>query len=821
MTYTPIEIASMMNVKFKQHSHNKLSTLIIDSRLVFNPSESLFFAIKGNRHDGHLFIDELYNKGVRNFVVSDDYQISDNHDDANFYKVENVLYALQKLTSEHRRKFNVPVLAITGSNGKTIVKEWLSQVIGDKENLTRSPRSYNSQVGVPLSVWQMNEQTTMAVFEAGISQTKEMKRLADIIQPTYGIFTNIGSAHQENFCSKYSKIIEKLRLFKDAKEIFYCKDQKTVDTIIKKFFSDKKLINWGYNENADLRITNIEHSDNTIITTIWKGLEYKWLLPFEDTASIENALHALLFLLYRGYDADYLNKKLKLLQPVSMRMEQKEGIGGSLIINDTYSSDFTSLELALAFLDRQALKKGMKKTLILSDMFQSGMRDEYLYKKVADLLRKRNVYRIIGVGEYLTYYEKYFFKINTHFFKSTDDFLSELHKFSFANEAVLIKGARNFEFERIVSQLETKQHNTVLEINLNALVNNLNVFRSRLNPETKVLAMVKAFGYGSGSYEIGGSLQHHKVDYLGVAFADEGMDLRKAGISLPILVMNPEESGFALMLKYNLEPEIYGFYILQLFNKAIEQEALSDIIIHLKIDTGMNRLGFRDEEIDKLINDLKKMPRLKVKSVFSHLAGSDSPEHDDFTRLQITRFENACKRLEEELGYRFLRHILNSAGIERFPEAHFDMVRLGIGLYGISANNDTRIENTISLKTSISQIKVVQPCESVGYGRSQRMENGGTIAVIPVGYADGLSRRLSCGKGKVMIHGQLAPTVGNICMDMCMIDISNLANVKEGDEVIIFGDDYPVSEIAKQSDTIPYEVLAGIGRRVKRVYFME
>ena len=819
--YTPTEIASMMGAEFEQRSSNKLSTLIIDSRLVFNPLESIFFALKGSRHDGHFFIDEMYNKGIRNFVVNNYYQISENHNDANFYKVEYVLDALQKLTSAHRKKFKVPVLAITGSNGKTIVKEWLSQIIGDKEFLTKSPRSYNSQVGAPLSVWQMNEKTTMAIFEAGISQKKEMTRLANIIQPDYGIFTNLGTAHDNNFISIYAKLNEKLLLFKNSKTIFYNKDQITVDKTIRGKFPDKELITWGQDENVDLRITNIEYNDFTTITTIWKEQEYKWLLPFEDTASIENALHALLFLLYMGYNVDYLSDKLKQLQPVSMRMEQKEGIGGSLIINDTYSSDLTSLELALDFLDRQGLKKGMKKTLILSDMFQSGIEDKILYRKVADLLRKRGVYRVFGIGKNISDSENYFYKINSLFFDSTDEFLSVLHQFSFANEAVLIKGARKFEFERIVSQLETKQHNTVLEINLNALVNNLNVFRSRLSTDTKVLAMVKAFGYGSGSYEIAGSLQHHKVDYLGVAFADEGMDLRKAGVFLPVIVMNPEESSFSLMLEYGLEPEIYGFRILNLFNKAAEQEGFSDILIHLKIDTGMNRLGFQTEEIDLLIADLKKMPKLKVKSVFSHLAGSDSPEHDDFTRLQITRFEEVCKKLEEGLGYKFLRHILNSAGIERFPEAHFDMVRLGIGLYGISANSDTKIENVISLKTSISQIKSVRPNESVGYGRSQYMKKGGTIAVIPVGYADGLSRRLSCGAGKVLIHGKLVPTVGNICMDMCMIDVSSLENVKEGDKVIIFGDEYPVSKIAKQSDTIPYEVLAGIGRRVKRVYFME
>ena len=820
MSYNPKEIASLLNVQFEQHFDGKVSMLMIDSRLIFNPLETLFFALKGNRHDGHLFIEELYNKGVRNFVVSDKYHVSYNCREANYYKVPDVLDALQRLSANHRKKFDIPIIAITGSNGKTIVKEWLSQIIGENETLTRSPRSYNSQIGVPLSVWQLNERTTMAVFEAGISKSGEMKRLAEIISPQFGIFTNLGTAHQQNFVSQDEKLDEKLLLFKDAKTIFYCKDHKLVDEKITQKHPDKELITWGKCKNANLQITSTQCNDETIIETIWKNQKYNWLLPFEDTASIENALQVLLFLLYSGYSIDYLHNKLKELQPVGMRMEQKEGIGGSLIINDTYSSDFTSLELALDFLSRQGLKKGMKKTLIISDMFQSGMSDFELYSKVANLITSRDIDRIICIGSVISSFADVF-RNNSFFFSTTEEFLTILHKFSFSKEAVLIKGARAFEFERIVSQLETKQHNTILEINLNALVNNLNVFRSRLDAGVKTLVMVKAFGYGSGSHEIAGVLQHHKVDYLGVAYADEGVELRKAGISLPILVMNPEESSFGLMLKYGLEPEIFCFRILHSFNKIVKSEGVSNIAIHLKIETGMNRLGFCNKEIDRLLDDLNRMERLEIKSVFSHLAGSEITEHDDFTHRQIEHFKSVCKKIEEKIGYKFIRHILNSAGTERFPEAHFEMVRLGIGLYGISSENNSRIENCVSLKTRISQIKFVSSGESIGYGRSQYFENDGSIAVLPIGYADGLSRRLSCGVGKVMINGQLVPIVGNICMDMCMIDISSLENVKEGDEVIIFGDDYPVIEIAKQSGTIPYEVLTGIGRRVKRIYFME
>jgi alanine racemase len=811
----------MMDARLCGNSPQGISLLIIDSRMVFNPHESLFFALKGSSHNGHSFIAELYNSGVRNFVVSDTYIISENHTDANFYHVSNVLRALQGLAAAHRRRFSLPVLAITGSNGKTIVKEWLSQMIADTQRLVRSPRSYNSQAGVPLSVWQLNADASLAIFEAGISQTGEMEHLETIIRPTFGLFTNLGTAHQQHFASQEHKLREKLLLFKDAETIFYCKDHHLEDTMIRQMYANRKLITWGQSSDADLRITAIQHRNQTAITTMWNGSQYVWLLPFEDAASIEDALHALLFLLYRGYDAEYLSNRLTMLQPVGMRMEQKQGVGGALLINDSYNSDFTSLELALDFLNQQGRQKGMKRTLILSDILQSGIPDAELYPKVGALIKTNGINRLIGVGKVITSFADAFSGSNAQFFGNTDQLLAALPHLSFTREAVLIKGARTFEFERIVSLLETTRHSTVLEINLNALINNLNAFRSRFNTDTKMLAMVKAFGYGSGSHEIAGALQHHKVDYLGVAFADEGIDLRRAGIALPIIVMNPEESSFALMPQYNLEPEIYSFHTLHTFHNAMEREGASNILIHLKIDTGMNRLGFRDDdEIDHLAAELRQMQRLRVKSVFSHLAASDAPHHDSFTHQQIARFSQACERLSKAIGYTFWRHILNSAGIERFPEAHFDMVRLGIGLYGIGTAG-IQLENVATLKTCVSQIKDVRPNESVGYGRTQRLTAGGAVAIIPIGYADGLNRRLSCDVGKALIHGRLAPIVGNICMDMCMIDISDIHNVKEGDEVIIFGDDYPVTNLAQQLDTIPYEILTGIGRRVKRVYFKE
>ncbi len=794
--------------------------IVIDSRLVFEPAGSVFFALRGSRHDGHQFINDLVKKGVRNFVVNNRYQIPNEFKGANFFVVNNVLESLQKLATRHRESFNIPVVAITGSNGKTIVKEWLSQLIGNDENLVRSPRSYNSQVGVPLSVWQMNNQSTMAIFEAGISRKGEMQNLADIIKPDFGLFTNIGTAHQQSFSSELEKLDEKLLLFKDVKVVFYCRDHETVHARINENLKTVEKITWGRHPDSDLRISNININDSTKVKLAWKGEEFEWEIPFSEKVSLDNSILASLFLLKYGYSQAELKKRLMKLHAVAMRMEQKEGINGTLLINDSYNSDFTSLEIALDFLDQQGRKKGMKRTIILSDMFQTGLPDEVLYPQVASLVKARNIDRLIGVGPVISSFA-HLFGIDDRFFINTGELLLSINQFLFKHEAILIKGSRTFEFERLTDWLELKQHSTVMEVNLNALVNNLNVLRSGLKPETKVLAMVKAFSYGSGSFEIAGVLQHQNVDYLGVAFADEGMELRKAGITLPIMVMNPEEKSFGQMLRYGLEPEIYSLRILNAFNKAVEQEGLDNILVHLEIDTGMFRLGFFDFEIEKLVEILKKMPRLKVQSVFSHLVGSDETEHDQFTQTQIDRFKKACLKLNEGLKYNFWRHILNSAGVERYPGAQFEMVRIGIGLYGISSIKENNLENVITLKTYISQLKKVKAGETIGYSRADKIEKDGVVAVIPVGYADGLNRNLSRGRGSVMVRNSLVPIVGNICMDMCMINVSDLETVEEGDEVIIFGDNYPVIEMARKLGTIPYEILTGISRRVKRIYFKE
>jgi Alr-MurF fusion protein len=819
MSYTLKEIASMSGGDLVGNDIGTVVRLVFDSRLVFETEGVLFIALRGGFNDGHKFIPELYTKGVRSFMVNHNFQLPGDMHDAAFVIVDDTLEGLQSLAAAHRARFKVPVLAITGSNGKTIVKEWLGQVLGDDENLARSPRSYNSQIGVPLSVWQMSAKTTLGLFEAGISQPGEMGALREIIQPNLGLITNIGTAHQENFHSLNEKLLEKLQLFKDVDVVFYNSEQEDVHRMMTELYSEKTKLTWGKTDKAELQLISTKVSDVTRMRLKWKDKLFDVSIPFADAISVENVLPVVLFMLYKNYSMEEVASRLLQLQPVAMRMEQKEGINGSLIINDSYNSDFTSLETALDFLEQQGRRKGSKKTLILSDMFQTGLDDSVLYPRVAALIRARNIDRLIGVGADISRYSGCFRQDDT-FFHSTEALLLALSELSFRNEAVLVKGARSFTFERIVEMLELKQHSTVLEINLDALVNNLNVFREQLNPATKVLVMVKAFGYGSGSHEIAGALQRQKADYLGVAFADEGVELRQAGITLPIMVMNPELKSFHQILRYNMEPEIYSFRVLGAFSRAVLDNDTNHAFIHIKIDTGMFRLGFLKEELPQLLDALMKMPHLKVRSVFSHLVGSDEEGHDVFTNSQIASFTQMCQELEDGLGYSFMRHVLNSAGVERFPQAQFDMVRLGIGMYGVSAVNNPKLLNVTTLKTYISQVKSVPEEATIGYGRNGKVVAGGRVAVIPIGYADGLNRHLSNRRYAVLVNDSFAPIVGNICMDMCMIDVTGI-QVQEGDEVIVFGDNHSFLQMAQTLNTIPYEILTGISRRVKRVYFRE
>ncbi len=819
MIYTTSQISDIIQAQYVGKHDCEINNLLIDSRNIISSPNTLFFAIKGNRHDGHEFIDELYNRGIQNFVVE---FLPKNHfsfPKANFLIVKNTLRALQKLAAFHRKEFRYPVIGITGSNGKTIVKEWIYYILQGKKQIIRNPKSYNSQVGVPLSVWLMDGIYDLAVFEAGISLPGEMEKLEKIIQPNIGLITNIGEPHQENFKDYKEKATEKLKLFFNSDILVYSKDQDLIDKLVRKdeILSKKKHFTWSENEVADLVVKTNQKGNTTEIKFQLKQYNDTLTIPFTDKASVEDAVHVLSLLCALEVNPIEFKSRFENLPPVAMRMELKKGTNNCSIINDSYNSDLKSLEIALNYLSQQ--NQHRKKTLILSDILQSGKNDKELYIEVASLLEKFKVDRLIGIGKSIVA-QKNQFKLNQTFYNTTDDFLSEFSKENFQEEAILLKGSRSFQFERISSALEEKTHRTVLEINLNSLVHNLNYFRSKLKPETKIMVMVKALSYGSGTFEIANILQYQRVDYLGVAFADEGVALREAGIKTPIIVMNPEQNSFGLMLKYQLEPEIYNFRILEQFINELEKVNLKAYSVHLKLDTGMNRLGFLKSEILRLIQVLKETKTVKVATIFSHLAGSDDPIHDNYTKRQISLFDELSTEITNKFNYPITRHISNSAGIERFSEAQFEMVRLGIGLYGISATNQEQLSVVSTLKSTVIQVKQVTKDDTIGYNRKGKAHSDMTIAIIPVGYADGLDRKLGNGKGKLYINGFPVPIVGNICMDMCMVDITG-CNIHEGDEVIVFGKEQSVTDLANILETIPYEIFTSVSSRVKRVYFQE
>jgi len=736
---------------------------------------------------------------------------------ANFILVKNTLKALQELAAYHRNQYAYPVVGITGSNGKTIVKEWLFQVLNEKKRIIRNPKSYNSQVGVPLSVMLMERNYDLAVFETGISQKGEMEKLEKIIAPDIGIFTNIGDAHQENFKDIEEKINEKIKLFCNTKLLIYCKDHHLIDEAVQREIKKNKktVFTWSFSQKADLRIKKLkkEKGQTQILFRYNRHLsEIK--IPFTDAASIENALHVLAFLLSQDLYDDTTAQTFTELSPVAMRLEIVPGINNCTLINDTYNSDLNSIQIALDVLNRQ--NQHQHKSLIISDVLQSGQEEKDLYRKLAGMINKAPLHRVVLVGDKLFRYRD-FFKGNVRHFTGTEELLQSNLLKTFNNEAVLLKAARKFRFDRINELLQQKNHRTVLEINMENILHNLNYYRSLLKKSTKIMVMVKAFSYGSGSFEIASWLQHQKVDYLGVAYVDEGIELRKSGINLPIMVMNPNFESFRQLIEYKLEPEIYSFSALNEFNKTAQKYTVNPYPVHIKIDTGMRRLGFDVTETTLLIENLKISKFVKVQSVFSHLVASDEPQQDDFTKKQITDFKNTARKISKAINYSFDRHILNSSGIERFRNAQFEMVRLGIGLYGISPNNQDKLKNVSTLKTHISQIKEVKAGETVGYSRKGKIKKDTRVAILPIGYADGLNRKLSNGKGKVLINGKLAPFIGNICMDMSMINLKNIL-AKEGDEVIIFNEQLTVSQLAKLIGTIPYEVFTSISGRVKRVY---
>ncbi|MBL7848748.1 MAG: bifunctional UDP-N-acetylmuramoyl-tripeptide:D-alanyl-D-alanine ligase/alanine racemase [Cyclobacteriaceae bacterium] len=785
----------------------KIETLVTDSRKPVISEASVFFAIRGERHDGHRYLMELYRMGLRQFVVESAVNVSA-MPEANVVEVDSTLTALQQLAIHHRSQFTIPVVGITGSNGKTTIKEWLFQVLSPDIRVIKNPGSYNSQIGVPLSVWGMNESHNLAIFEAGISTTGEMEKLKAIIQPTIGIFTNLGTAHSEGFYSIQEKGNEKARLFKDCKLTLYCNDHPLVEESLRRI--DIPTLSWGFNEKADIRVERLEPTRFRITLT---DQSFELILPFQDPSMQENAFHVVAFMIYQGYPPVVIQERISHLRAVPMRLELKQGVHRSLLIDDSYNNDLAGLKISLDFLYSQ---QKSRKVLILSDLLQSGLEEDQLIKRIDSLL-KSDLTSFIGVGPVLSKYHDTF--PHGQFFPSTDAFLNQLDLAQFADSAVLIKGARPFQFERVVRRLQRKAHGTVMEINLTAMVHNLNYFKSRLKPETKIMAMVKAFAYGSGSEEVANLLQFHRVDYLGVAFADEGVELRKNNITLPIMVMNPSEESFDVMLQHHLEPEVYS---LRLFHALLEFLSGRPCSIHLKIDTGMRRLGFVPEDLEEVESLLKQNRHIRVASIFSHLSGADESTHDAFSDNQAKEFIAIADRLEKVLGYRPLRHLLNSPGILRFPQYQFDMVRLGIGLYGIDPTEQgtASLQPVVTLKTIISQIKHAKPGDTIGYGRRGKVSSASTIATLAIGYADGFSRRFSNGNGNVLIHGKLAPVKGNVCMDMTMVDITGIP-AKEGDEAIIFGPGLPLQQVAQWIETIPYEILTSTSDRVKRVFFAE
>lgn len=824
MTYSITQIAGVLKIKKINNPDYKISHLLTDSREVFNPEQTLFFALKTSNNDGHKFVDELYYLGVRNFVVQDFRTEWKDLKDANFLQTTDSLLALQKIATFHREHFHIPIIGITGSNGKTIVKEWIYQLLDADKNITRSPRSYNSQIGVPLSVWQLNEDSEIGLFEAGISMPNEMIRLQKIIQPTIGVFTNIGDAHQENFKSMKQKCLEKLELFINC-DVIICEDgNELLDECMESACLSQKRFTWSYNKrsSSQLIIENVVKTDLvSIITYSFLELPFTIELPFTDDASIENVTGAIAVALYlTSSSLETIAERVKLLEPVAMRLDVRRGKNNNIIVNDTYNSDINSLKIALSFLGQQSTEDSPKKTLILSDILQSGYSDEALYRAVLDLAHSANVGQIIGVGKHISEQEKVFAKIPHLFFDTTQEFIDSGIWNEFREETILLKGSRNFGFERITELIEQKTHETVLDINLDAIVHNYKFFRSKLKPETKIICMVKANAYGTGAEEIAKTLQYHKCDYLAVAIAEEGTTLRKAGIKVPIIVLNPETGGFNELFESYLEPEVYNFRMLDAFIREAQRRGVSDFPIHIKLDTGMHRLGFTEEDLPRLIERINSQGSLRIISVFSHLAASESWAFDDFTSEQIDLFKRLSSILQEGLEYPVWKHILNSGGIERFPNEQMDMVRLGISLYGVSASGQADLQNVFTLRTTILQIKNVKAGETVGYGRKGFLDHDAAIATIRIGYADGLSRQFGNGVGTVLVNGKKVPIIGNVCMDLTMIDVTGL-DVKEGDSVILFGDNLSVIDVAKKINTIPYEILTSVSPRVKRIYFRE
>ena len=842
MKYSIEKVTTLIGARRYGNGEGQIRWLLTDSRSLCFPEETLFFALSSARNDGHRYIADLYRRGVRNFVAEakgiQEYIPGGmgTMADANFLVVPSPLAALQRLAERHRDEFDIPIVGITGSNGKTMVKEWLYQLLLPSQKIVRSPRSYNSQIGVPLSVWLLNEQTEVGIFEAGISKPGEMFALRDIIQPTIGVLTSLGTAHQENFRSMEEKCMEKLELMHDTQAVVYCSDNDTVSRCIRRMQYKGEKIAWSRcDANVALFVKSQEYKTlrSTLVTYVWQGEENTYTIPFIDEASIENSITCAAVALRLGLTPAQLYDRMPKLEPVAMRLEVKEGQHGCILINDSYNSDVNSLDIALDFMNRRQQghgdrshdsglgQKPVPMTLILSDMFQTGTSPEVLYSQVSDLCVKRGIEKFIGIGPELTSQADKIKISDKQFFADVPHFLSSDAFGRLRNELILLKGARPFGFDRITEQLEQKVHETILEVNLNAVVENLIYYRSFLKPETKMVCMIKADGYGAGAVEIAKTLQDHRVDYLAVAVADEGVTLRKAGITANIMIMNPEMTAFKTMFDYDLEPEVYSFRLMDALIKAARKEGITGWPVHIKLDTGMHRLGFDPvHDIDEVIDRLRHQNAIIPRSVFSHFVGSDSDGFDDFSARQFALFDEGSRKLQSAFSHHILRHMDNSAGIEHFPERQMDMCRLGLGLYGVDPRDNRMLSTVSTLKTTILQLRHVPAGETVGYSRKGKIDRDSVIGAIPIGYADGLNRHLGNRHGYCLVNGQKAEYVGNICMDVAMIDVTDIP-CQEGDHVEIFGEHLPVTVLSDILETIPYEMLTGVSNRVKRVYFQD
>ena len=822
MIYTIEKIATLIGAHRYGNGDHNIGWLLTDSRSLCFPEATLFFALSSERNDGHRYIADLYKRGVRCFVVAHlPHNRTTMFPQAVFLKVDKPLRALQRLAERHRERFDIPVVGITGSNGKTVVKEWLFRLLAPSLIVTRSPRSYNSQIGVPLSVWLLHDRSQVGIFEAGISRPGEMERLHDIIQPTVGILTNIGPAHQENFSSMEEKCREKLKLFRDAKAVVYDADDKVVAGVIATCSYDCDFISCSrHDRTATLFVKHVDRADSTTtITYVYGGSEVAYTIPFVDNASVSNSIVCAAAARHLGLSAEELQQRMAKLEPVAMRLEVKQGRRGCTLINDSYNSDINSLAIALDFMQRRAATD--TRTLVLSDILQSGLPPEELYDEVSHMAVKRGVNKFVGIGPQLTANADCIDIGDKHFFSDAQAFAASPVFTQLHDEVILLKGARDFAFDRLAALLEQRVHETILEVDLTALVNNLNHYRAMLKPSTKMVCMVKADAYGCGAIEVARTLQDQRVDYLAVAVADEGVELRKAGITANIMVMNPEMTAFKTMFDYGLEPEVYSFRLLAALTAAARREGIARWPIHIKIDTGMHRLGFDPEhDIDELIIRLKEQDCLMPRSMFSHFVGSDSDDFDSFSQRQYDRFTDAARRLQAAFAHKILLHMNNSAGIEHFPDRQLDMCRLGIGLYGIDGRTNTMINNVCTLRTTILQLRRVPKEDTVGYSRKGILTRDSVIAALPIGYADGLNRRLGRGNACCIVNGRKAPYIGNICMDVAMADVTGI-DCKEGDPVEIFGPQMPPTILADRLSTIPYEVLTAVSGRVKRVYYKD